>query len=253
MSEATDAPRGAPGKTRRPRGGKGSALLVRVDGDIRAALDAEAEKTGQSLSQIAERRLMESIQGEATYEDRLGGDPVVIRAVEQLVAISRQIDAAIADKRIAYFTLRETWLKVIPRVLGAAPISPEAMASMPAQDKYAAVGAALQQIARRLRGATADDPVLVAACQPIASGVEGTILHVLSDRRGLYPKHGYAAYIAAALTKLSEAGETARAEIEAAQVALQPILAWEKADSVAKDQASEVADRLMAIIVGVPA
>lgn len=39
---------------RKPKGGKGSQLSANITEELRAALEAEAERTGRSLSQVAE-------------------------------------------------------------------------------------------------------------------------------------------------------------------------------------------------------
>jgi hypothetical protein len=232
-----------------PKSGKDATLATRITAATRQALDEEAARSGLSLSQVVELWLDEARENRRKNQ---GAPADVITAAGKLVALGAAIHRNIDDKRLAHYVLVEAWLKAVPIVLGGAPISPEAMASLPDQAKYVAAGEALQQLSRRLRRAAADDPVVVAASKPIVQGVEATTLHALSDRRGFYLMPGRPGYLGAALTRLSRAGETANAEIETAQMALQPILEWERADSIAKDQASDIAQRLMAIIVGAP-
>ena len=66
MSE-TIKPRGRPAMG--PKSGKGAVLTTRITAETRAALEAEAERTGRSISQVTEIWLEEARQGRARFED----------------------------------------------------------------------------------------------------------------------------------------------------------------------------------------
>jgi hypothetical protein len=77
----------APGGGRKPKGefaGKSSAFSTRITPGLRAALDAESERTGKSISQIVERRLRESLEEQKRMQRNLGKDHV--KALAYLVA-----------------------------------------------------------------------------------------------------------------------------------------------------------------------
>lgn len=77
----------APGGGRKPKGdfaGKSSAFSTRITPELRAALDAESERTGKSVSQIVERRLRESFEEQKRMQRNLGKDHV--KALAYLVA-----------------------------------------------------------------------------------------------------------------------------------------------------------------------
>lgn len=69
----------APGGGRKPKGeikGKSSAFSTRITPELRAKLDAESERTGKSISQIVERRLLDSFDRPRRSEAVLGADHI---------------------------------------------------------------------------------------------------------------------------------------------------------------------------------
>jgi hypothetical protein len=75
------------GAGRKPKGefvGKSSAFSTRITPELRAALDAESERTGKSVSQIVERRLRESFEEQKRMQRNLGKDHV--KALAYLLA-----------------------------------------------------------------------------------------------------------------------------------------------------------------------
>ncbi|MER8455833.1 hypothetical protein NKH24_06800 [Mesorhizobium sp. M1300] len=77
----------APGGGRKPKGsyeGKSSAFSTRITPELRVLLDEEAERTGQSLSQIVERRLRESFDQPKRMQKALG--PTHVRALAYMLA-----------------------------------------------------------------------------------------------------------------------------------------------------------------------
>lgn len=87
----------APGAGRKPRGpfqGKISNFSTRISADTRGALEAEAARKGQSISQVAERLLRIGLE---TMHGREAGDPVralcyLIEGIARLSAFIRQDD-----------------------------------------------------------------------------------------------------------------------------------------------------------------
>jgi hypothetical protein len=77
----------APGAGRKPVGefsGKSAAFSTRITPELRESLEAESDRTGKSISQIAERRLRESFERPRRTEMVFG--PAHIRALAYSVA-----------------------------------------------------------------------------------------------------------------------------------------------------------------------
>jgi len=73
----------APGAGRKPRGdykGKSATLTTRITPETRAAMDRAAQKSGRSLSQEVERRLIDSVRNERNRRSD-------VRALAEAVAI----------------------------------------------------------------------------------------------------------------------------------------------------------------------
>lgn len=95
MSETTEKRR--PGaRPKGPKSGKGATMATRITAETRAALEAEAERTGRSLSQVAEMWLEEARQGRATVEQMLGGLQVA-DAVRAMIALANRIQTNFGD------------------------------------------------------------------------------------------------------------------------------------------------------------
>lgn len=75
-----------------PKGGKGYQLGARITQELREALDAEASRTGRSLSQVVELWLEDARKGRASAEEQMGGREVapVFRAMS---AAAQEIEA----------------------------------------------------------------------------------------------------------------------------------------------------------------
>lgn len=107
MSEKALQPDNAQPKRGAPKGGKGFVFNARITGETRAALEAEAERTGRSLSQVAELAIERGLR-----EDQAFGGPEIssiLRAVGAWAARSIPQDSQLA-----------TDLYLRGRILGAA-------------------------------------------------------------------------------------------------------------------------------------
>ena len=101
----------APGGGRKPRGEysrKSAVFSTRITQDLRDALDAESSETGQSLSQIVEKRLRESIENTRSKRE-LG--PKHVRALAFIVArlatiLERECSSKWTDDRFTFEALK---------------------------------------------------------------------------------------------------------------------------------------------------
>ena len=83
--------RAASPDTKKPMGGKGSQLLTRVSQELRDVLEAEAERSGRSLSRVAEGWLEDARAGRASAESILGGGDVA-PALRAMAAAAAEIE-----------------------------------------------------------------------------------------------------------------------------------------------------------------
>jgi hypothetical protein len=83
MTNKEMARKRAPGAGRKPRGefkGKSATLTTRITPETRAAMESAAQKSGRSLSQEVERRLIDSVRNERNRRSD-------VRALNEAIAI----------------------------------------------------------------------------------------------------------------------------------------------------------------------
>lgn len=88
--------------------GLGALLSARISHEVKAALEAEADRTGRSISQIAERWLDEARNAHANVESLLGGE-FTATAIQQLLRVARVIEAAAPDLPFKHQAIVEGW------------------------------------------------------------------------------------------------------------------------------------------------
>jgi hypothetical protein len=205
------------GTTAQPKRGKGSAVLIRVTQETRAALEAEADRTGRSLSQTAEIWLDAASKGQAEYMQRMGGSAEMAAAQETLASIKQAIDAAYPASEMARYALKEAWTTILPYIIPRGPPSPQAIArAIVEQEAWRACG----QVLEALEAAGPGDPVYDRARLPLISettlqsepeDLEKRLADALTAENQFGTRHAKLALI-----ELRAAGETAREEIDAA-------------------------------------
>ena len=217
MSE-TIKPRGRPAMG--PKSGKGAVLTTRITAETRAALEAEAERTGRSISQVTEIWLEEARQGRARFEDLVGGVGLAA-TIERLVAIDRIVREKVSDTEFARTATIEAWANALPWIFPQPAASPQLM------DLALMAGAltdACKAVIAVLEASPDADPVKVRAAQPVVIASERgllgvslieagpTIISVLNPEVEFYPS----ILTGDALTALKNAGSTAHEEIDQA-------------------------------------
>lgn len=76
--------------------GPGSAVLsARIRSETRRALDAAADRTGRSISQVADAWLTEAAASRASLESMLGGSVAVV--TKQMIEVTRRVQDEIGD------------------------------------------------------------------------------------------------------------------------------------------------------------
>lgn len=208
---------------KKPKKGKGSAVLIRVTQDTRDALEREAERTGRSLSQAAEIWLDAASKGNASYQELLGGTSAVAAGIEKLVEIARIIDGKILDKMVANFAIRAAWQKAIPAVVPTPTLS-DAMLDKLAASRRA--WKACREVQDVLNEQDETNPVRCRLRSPLygapgASGSPTIVANRLAEV--LEPRLNHPVLVAGpnevvirALEELKSVGDTARGEIDLA-------------------------------------
>ncbi len=97
-----------------PKSGKGATLATRITAETREAIEAEAVRTGRSISQVAEMWLEEARKGRADYLSRMGGNTALAAAVETLVEAWRQIEAMIENPNEQRVATSAAWGRLAP-------------------------------------------------------------------------------------------------------------------------------------------
>src|ERR1700756_481138 len=90
------------GAGRKPTGRSKVAMLVRVDPEVRSGLDREAERTGQSLSAVAERYLAYGSRKALSADPDTEGLCHLIRSISLFapsLGYSNTADSAAADEQ----------------------------------------------------------------------------------------------------------------------------------------------------------
>ncbi len=221
-------------KTRRPRPGRpiksgakadkpglGSILSARISFDVRSALEAEADRTGRSISQVADRWLDAARAGHASFLDMIGGDAEVGAAINKLVEIARAVRASCPDREMFPTALYAAWAAALVSVTHRGIVTEEL------RDELAELSAAweaCEEVVRVLANATEDDPVAARAMQPLRLAPTGLLGRGRESKLFLVllkpdPRNPFAAgmrpdeTVLNALNELCRAGDTAKHEI----------------------------------------
>lgn len=148
MPDISRTPAPAP---KAPKSGKGAAILVRVTQDLRTSIDAEAARTGRSISQVVEHAI---VRGRALGD--LGGDGVA-DAIQAMLKAAQDIRDTTGNPTTsipARDALRARWTKIAAEAL---PIvvqqdaGEEAAAAAVSAMRFAAIDA-LESLSAALKG-----------------------------------------------------------------------------------------------------
>jgi hypothetical protein len=207
-----------------PKSGKGATLATRITAETRAAIEAEAERTGRSISQVAELWIEEARKGHGQYLDRLGGDPVLAAAIEKLVEIGRAVRDREPDPALWRVMVLAAYRAALPKLIPPT-VTPQLLAA--ALDASTLSDLCVQAV-KVIEQAPDEDPVKVRALQAFEprSSLNGalfrlgalgslptkSLVNMLVDWSGRFPDQS----LVDALEELRRAGSTAAAEIDKA-------------------------------------
>ena len=209
-----------PSKTRRPRRGRpiiegaqadkpglGSVLSARISVEVRAALEAEADRTGRSISQVAERWLDDARKGQAEYRAMLGGTQLA-STIEKLVDIAKDVDRLVAPE-FRNVALHVAWLAALPYIIPHDAVSDDDFARA---TQYSRLVAACETARLAIQAAPETDPVRARLMAPADLETDGPSLlaHMLDAEEQVEPD------LSPYLRKLLHSGDTAGEEIRAA-------------------------------------
>jgi hypothetical protein len=191
-------------------GGKGRALSANISQELRDALDAEAERTGRSISQITERWLDAASKGNAAYVDLLGGEVALAAAVEKLVKIARAVyrnDDVEPDLR--HIALLAAWRASLPLVV---PREAVGAVDVELATRQRRVEESRIRALEVIEAAPENDPVRLRLHEPMEPRAGGPSLYdrIMDAERNFD--------ITSELKELLAAGETAQTEAKAALV-----------------------------------
>lgn len=215
-----------------PISGKRATVATRITIETRRALDAEAERTGRSVSQVAEIWLDEARKGHAQYHQLIGGTAKFAVTIEKLAEIARAVDASVKDAKDAEIALRTAWEIAVAALL---PTQLWSDAVERLRLSAEAWGACLD-VLQAVEAAGEVDPVYVRATRPLY-GLGGRLTAVQINARladalrapnamtGANAEPGENATFA--LEELKKAGLTARKEIDEALDKVRNLLALE--------------------------
>lgn len=215
------------------KAGLGSFLSARISTEVREALEAEADRTGRSISQVAERWLDEARKGRADLIGMLGG-MALAPAIARLVDIAREVDGRATHlspslRRTAFIGAWKAAASVaFPPVLDA-----DIQRLRSAYNEERAATRAVYQ-ALEDRAHLVDDPVIIQARAPIfprievglMAGAEGPM--VAAVLKGYSEGYESPENAMRALMMLSEAGDTCATEVRAAIIAIDRLLDLER-------------------------
>ena len=151
---------------KKARGGKGRQLSANISQKLWEMLASEAHETGRSISQIAEERLRESVEGRAAYLDRMGGSEELATAVGKLADIAIALRGQLSDPSLVHVAIAEAWAAAAMGVLPVPPMSHNSLAD--ALQLYG-ISSACERIVAALQEAPDTDPVRQRALQPLES------------------------------------------------------------------------------------
>lgn len=117
----------APGKA--PKSGKGSAILARVTQDLRGRIDREAERTGRSISQVAEM----AIERGLAFGELGAAGPAVADTVQAMLRAAVHVRNSVGDpgfSLLAREELRRRWGEVISKSLTSLEQPPAGQVAM---------------------------------------------------------------------------------------------------------------------------
>lgn len=183
---------------RKPKSGKGSVLQARITEETRQALEAEAARTGRSLSQAAEVWLDDARKGRAGLHDLLGG----LGVAEALIAmadfartVEAQPDLGHPGKDLlARDALLAGWAAMLPRLL---PLTPDTNEGVQVKLNRDALENACRTALHALFALPEDHPALQAAFEPRDKGkVLANVLYQRATAFGHTAPHSAGSLIA---------------------------------------------------------
>jgi hypothetical protein len=228
-------------------GGKGRVLSANISQKSRDLLEAEAARTGFSISQIADRWLQAAGEGAATYEARLGGDAAMVAAHERLAEISRLIEAQISDKLVSRVALRRAWERAVPLILPRAPLEQSMIAEMA---QWQAAWASCHRVLDVLDNLGPADPVHQRArkAEVKLGGQTSIAIRMRSSPNSLQQAPDES--VLRDLEALKEAGVSAGAEIDRAICLVRGCLAIQQSRHSQLDEALKLIDHIVDYLRG---
>jgi hypothetical protein len=186
-----------------PKSGKGATLATRITAETRAAIEAEAEHTGRSISQVTEIWLDEARIGRANYQAMLGGTQLA-SAIEKLVELARSVEQTVPAE-LRRQALIAAWEAALPAVIPSGPVGQELI---DVETQRRVLAEAWETAMQVLEKADPDDPVRIY----LKDNFTGALLDPLMV--WAIPQ------FQDAVTALGAQGDTARIELEAVLKAL---------------------------------
>ncbi len=210
-----------------PKSGKGATFTTRITAATRDALADEAERTGRSVSQVAEIWLDEARNGRAQYHQLLGGTPELAAGIEKLVEIARAVDHLFPEKDLAHFALRAAWGAALGAVVPRPSLTADGLKEAEADYRQTLEAwEACQAVLNAIEHAGEDDKVFRRAREPLRSSggvLADTIvaenlasLLVYNSRNAFTVGVPPGPQVSEALKQLRAAGDTAKSEIATA-------------------------------------
>jgi hypothetical protein len=237
------------GTPKKGTGGKGRVLSANISQETRDWLEIEAERTGRSLSQIAERWLDEARKGNTTVEHLMGGYGLV-PVMMKLGEIARAVEDSGLEPEFRRDAIIAAWSHALDLLLPYAP--DPGMRRI--EEEIGRFRKACTAVLKAVDTAGADDPVYQAALRPTrmsAKGVLGLVRHSgpsVAARINEFAEGGVAWMSAdLCLDFLMESGPTAAAQIADAKASADIVvkLMGERIDAKtkAKDRGVKIALR----------
>lgn len=255
-----------------PKSGKGATLATRITAETRQAIEAEAERTGRSISQVVELWLEDARKGHADFLQRFGGHPQIANAAEKIAEIARTIKGAEQDPELADVALRAAWGHALPVLLHTTSALGGRWLSNSSENYNAWV--ACGHVVKVLETAPTDDLVSVRARAPFerpeglfdTPAVDDHLFKSLIPFDGVIPEEGGNALrdmhtdaffgdppgkvALLALKTLRLAGTTASTEIEIAMKRVQDCMDREEIEKAQFAKAADFGRRIADAITG---
>jgi hypothetical protein len=182
-------------------------LATRITADTRQALEAEAERTGRSISQVAEIWLDEARKGRAAYHDRVGGTQYAA-AIEKLLEIARDVDERVAEPDGRRDALVAAWRVAVQFVV---PNQSVGTPEIEFQHRLVRVQEACHRMLDVIQSAPEGDPVRRRLVAPATDQDKATVLQHVTSVEG-----GHNWFLGEVLRLLSGAGNTGALEVQTA-------------------------------------